>query len=290
MKKIEGIAFLTVEFARTNFGNRTTLHKFSNMTEALLFTIQQIDLYEQTNQTRLNVIKLGIEKLSVFNDDEATLLLFQEMNPGYDLSTVIQTEAVLTYVPRWPLLIMVVSVIICFGLSAMYHLFQFHSLYVCTCLSTLDFGGICISLMGNTYPTIYYPFACAAVHPQRNLFMWATTISGTFAFCALLTKKLSSSEYNGVRLIMFLFIGIIVTSPNIYLSSLQDEDNTSYFRWRPYLIGGIGYIGGAIVYVLKVPEKFFPYKFDIIGSSHQIFHVGVVVGAYIHFNAALEIY
>jgi adiponectin receptor len=38
------------------------------------------------------------------------------------------------------------------------------------------------------------------------------------------------------------------------------------------IIGGAIYIGGAIIYSLRIPERFFPYKFDFFGSSHNIHH------------------
>lgn len=36
----------------------------------------------------------------------------------------------------------------------------------------------------------------------------------------------------------------------------------------PWLTGGILYAIGAIIYALKVPEKYFKQTFDIWGSSH----------------------
>ena len=38
----------------------------------------------------------------------------------------------------------------------------------------------------------------------------------------------------------------------------------------------------------KIPERWFPRKFDICGVSHQIFHVSVVVAALIHYVGLLR--
>ena len=46
----------------------------------------------------------------------------------------------------------------------------------------------------------------------------------------------------------------------------------------PWLIGGFVYIGGALIYGFRIPERCFPYRFDLVGASHQIFHVAVLGG------------
>ena len=35
---------------------------------------------------------------------------------------------------------------------------------------------------------------------------------------------------------------------------------------------------GALLYAARWPERHYPKKFDIVGSSHQLFHVLVVIG------------
>lgn len=38
----------------------------------------------------------------------------------------------------------------------------------------------------------------------------------------------------------------------------------------------------------KVPERFAPGRFDVWGSSHQIFHVCVLLGAASHLTGAIK--
>jgi adiponectin receptor len=49
------------------------------------------------------------------------------------------------------------------------------------------------------------------------------------------------------------------------------------------VLQGVLYIVGAAIYALRIPERFAPGKFDIIGSSHQIFHGFVLAAAITHF-------
>jgi Haemolysin-III related len=52
---------------------------------------------------------------------------------------------------------------------------------------------------------------------------------------------------------------------------------------------GGAYLGAAVVFSLRVPEKWYPGRFDYWLNSHQIFHVFVVLGCYIHYLAAQEL-
>jgi len=54
------------------------------------------------------------------------------------------------------------------------------------------------------------------------------------------------------------------------------------------LLQGFLYILGAAIYAARVPERFYPGKFDILGSSHQIFHVLVVCAAVAHLTGLLH--
>jgi len=56
------------------------------------------------------------------------------------------------------------------------------------------------------------------------------------------------------------------------------------------VLQGVLYIIGAAIYALRIPERFAPGKFDILGSSHQIFHFFVLAAAVIHFIGLCKAY
>ena len=50
-----------------------------------------------------------------------------------------------------------------------------------------------------------------------------------------------------------------------------------------YFLGlGILNASGTAIYAARVPERWYPRRFDIYGSSHQIMHILVVCGAVSH--------
>lgn len=53
------------------------------------------------------------------------------------------------------------------------------------------------------------------------------------------------------------------------------------------LLGYLSYSGGVLFYITRFPERFFPGKFDYFGSSHQIWHCFVNMGAYFVYSGIL---
>ena len=51
---------------------------------------------------------------------------------------------------------------------------------------------------------------------------------------------------------------------------------------------GLLYTIGAALYAARVPERWYPGRFDVVGSSHQIFHVLVVTAAVVHLIGLLK--
>ena len=56
------------------------------------------------------------------------------------------------------------------------------------------------------------------------------------------------------------------------------------------VLQGVLYIVGAGIYAIRIPERFAPGKFDILGSSHQIFHGFVLAAAVTHFIGLCKAY
>lgn len=44
---------------------------------------------------------------------------------------------------------------------------------------------------------------------------------------------------------------------------------------------------GAITYACRIPERWYPGKFDIAGHSHQLWHTAVVLAAWVHYLAIM---
>jgi len=95
--------------------------------------------------------------------------------------------------------------------------------------------------------------------------------------------RFGDSGYQKFRGNMFIALGLSAALPFVYLGFNTDyEYIMEESKVRPFLVGGAFYIFGAILYMYRLTERLWPKTFDIIGNSHSIFHICVVIGAYIH--------
>lgn len=62
--------------------------------------------------------------------------------------------------PKWPIIVHLVTAIFCLSCSCIYHLFNAYDQKVNEILNKLDFGGIAILIVGSCYPPNYYVFYC----------------------------------------------------------------------------------------------------------------------------------
>jgi adiponectin receptor len=82
---------------------------------------------------------------------------------------------------------------------------------------------------------------------------------------------------------MFVAMGLSAIFPvlhSIKLYGLSHMRTSIGLDW--IVLQGVLYIAGAGLYASRFPERMHPGRFDIWGSSHQIFHVLVVLAASSH--------
>lgn len=53
-------------------------------------------------------------------------------------------------------------------------------------------------------------------------------------------------------------------------------------------IMGLFYLIGAAIYAFRFPERFCPGRCDLFCHSHQLFHIFVIIAAFVHFHGITE--
>ena len=98
-----------------------------------------------------------------------------------------------------------------------------------------------------------------------------------------------SRQYRLFRLSVFILTGLSAFAPILHASRLFPLEQLNKQSGLPYYYaeGGIILIG-ALIYGTRFPEKLYPGRFDIWGSSHQIFHVLVVLATGVHLFGVLK--
>jgi len=191
---------------------------------------------------------------------------------------------------RWPLFIIIHSAILCFLFSATFHLIGKINEKLHDILNRFDYGGISILISGSCYPPYYYFFYYSTKF--RYFYLIVISVFGLGTFFYSLTDDFNKPKRRSLRGIIFLIFGLFTGIPIFHMAFFGDliEGYGPGIKLINWYIGGICYVVGALLYILRFPEKIYPGKFDYIGASHQIFHILVFFGALFHFFGSVDAY
>lgn len=191
---------------------------------------------------------------------------------------------------RWPLFIFLISAILCLSFSTTFHLIGCISQKYHTILSRFDYGGISLLVSGSCFPPYYYFFYCETKF--RLFYLMFISTFGLITFFLSLTNNFNSPKMREFRGKLFIIFGLCAGIPVIHMK-LAGNKLKGYnpdIRFLFWYLGGITYIIGGIIYITRFPERKYPGKFDFFGSSHQLFHIFVVLAAYFHYLGSLDAY
>ncbi|KAK8861715.1 hypothetical protein IAR55_002538 [Kwoniella newhampshirensis] len=175
-----------------------------------------------------------------------------------------------------------VCAVSCLGLSAWFHTVSCHSKDVCDLAHRGDYIGIVILIVGSITPGMYYAFHG---NPFLQIFyMSAIIIAGIVS--AYIVLSLHHRSHRWHRTLTFIGLGLSAVVPTSHILVTQGlEHARQRMSLDLVLLGGASYIVGALLYAARIPEKLSPGTFDHFGSSHQIFHCFVLLGATLQYLA-----
>lgn len=195
---------------------------------------------------------------------------------------------------HYPLFVFLAGAISCLGFSAIFHLFHPINPVVCKVLHKLDYAGISLLNFGSSFAAFFYYFYCQSLGFWLSISFIFVGCFGTFVIS--LTDWIDRPEQTTFKGLMYGFLGISNLLPALFivrLILLASEDNDHIpFGGHFVLLGLMGatYLFGLVFYILKIPERWVPYKFDFWCNSHAIWHFFVFTAAAEHFVALVELY
>ncbi|AOA63400.1 Protein involved in Zinc homeostasis [Komagataella phaffii CBS 7435] len=177
----------------------------------------------------------------------------------------------------------------CFMCSACFHCFKSHSHKIAIVGNKLDYLGIVLLISTSLIGIIYYAFI-----DKPNLYSIMISVTVILAIvCATvsLDDNFRRPEWRPFRASMFVSFGLWGGVPVLVgLYTYGKEETVQRCGLKFIILEAIFYILGASIYALRVPERLAPGSFDLLGSSHQIFHVLVVIAAVCHGMALVGSY
>ncbi|GJJ73392.1 adiponectin receptor [Entomortierella parvispora] len=172
--------------------------------------------------------------------------------------------------------------IICLSMSASFHTFCCHSEGVSSQWNRCDYVGIVFLIVGSFYPAIFYAFYCHQTFQIMYIAMISTF--GAATIVVVLRPKFRTPQFRWVRSGLFLAMGLSGLFPVVHGIILYGFAMAQRAIALNYMFCmGAAYVLGALIYGSRVPECWFPGKFDNFAASHQIFHICVLIGCAVHF-------
>lgn len=173
----------------------------------------------------------------------------------------------------------------CLLASSTCHLLACHSQRLSYIMLRLDYAGIAALITTSFYPPVYYSFMC---NPFLSfLYMGFITSVGIATIAFSLLPVFQRPHFRKYRTSLFFSMGMSGVAPIIHKLILYKDQPEAVQTTGYEILMGVLYGLGALIYATRIPERWRPGKFDIAGSSHQLFHVLVVAGAYTHYRAGL---
>ncbi|KAH6616469.1 hemolysin-III related-domain-containing protein [Boeremia exigua] len=202
----------------------------------------------------------------------ASYFMYNELQPRYETASKQDL---------WVFGCFFAGAVACLGMSGTYHTIQNHSHEVAIWGNKLDYLGIVFLIWGSFIPVLYYAFDKEPGLMKTYWTMITTLAAGTSVACV--HPQFRTPALRPVRALMFVLMGLSAVFPvlhGIKLYGVEHLRKSVGLDW--VVLQGVLYIAGAGLYAARIPEKWAPGRFDIWGSSHQIFHVLVVMAAASH--------
>eukprot|EP00834_Sanchytrium_tribonematis_P005264 NODE_306_length_10184_cov_0.912246.p5 type:complete len:301 gc:universal NODE_306_length_10184_cov_0.912246:4701-3799(-) len=174
----------------------------------------------------------------------------------------------------------------CFVCSTLFHLhcnqcIKTHQFFVC-----LDYSGISFMVMGSSFIVTYYLYYCSGLAQIIHLgFLTSLSLVGVVGSFVEYFR-----ERPWIRVYVYLASGFASAIPFLMHISSNPLPFNSSMGVMGFIFMTFFYIAGALIYALRIPERYAPGLFDYIFHSHQIWHLFAFAAAVSTYCLALDVF
>lgn len=173
----------------------------------------------------------------------------------------------------------------CLLVSSACHLLACHSQRFLYVMRGLDYTGITVLIVTSFYPVVYYSFMCDSLY--RYLYLGLITASGLAMVGISLVPSFQGPKHRMLRAGLFFCMGVSGVVPIMHkVVRFRDREAALVTTAYEAAMGAL-YVMATAVYATRVPERWMPGRFDLLGQSHHFFHVLVMAAAYTHYLGAV---
>jgi adiponectin receptor len=176
---------------------------------------------------------------------------------------------------KWPMIVFLISGMICFMGSTLFHTFGCQSRRVFYFFLKVDYSGIAVLIAGSIVPFICYIFH--ELTQWQYIYLTLLSMVSVAVVYVSFVDRFSADEYQPYRAALFVLMACFFVVPFGHM--LWVYGNIDKYTLGLFLLSMMLYAMGVGLYVLRFPERVSPGKFDIWLHSHQVFHMFIVAAA-----------
>ncbi|WVO14646.1 hypothetical protein L204_102283 [Cryptococcus depauperatus] len=146
----------------------------------------------------------------------------------------------------------------------------------------VDYIGISWLIAASFGTVVYNGFYC-----QSHLVLFYCSINflcGGLGSYLPFQRWFNERRNKHLRISFFLFLCFAMVAPMAHMFFQYGRKKAASFI-GPFMYSILVYVIGLLFYAFHFPECKWPGKFDLWGSSHQLWHMGIVIAIALHYRA-----
>jgi adiponectin receptor len=168
------------------------------------------------------------------------------------------------------------------GGSSVYHTLSAHRCEeVHNVALALDYFGITAMIVGSFYPPVFYLFSCSNV--VRAAYLVAITLLGILGLMGPFFTFFNTQMFYWPRMILYSSLTSVGILPTIHMFVGLPTNEQTVPLYKGMFLMLVTYCVGMVIYIFKIPERWYPGHFDLLLHSHQLWHFFVLGAAVVHY-------
>lgn len=151
----------------------------------------------------------------------------------------------------------------------------------------VDYTGISLLVAASIMTTEYTAFYCEP--GSRWFWMTVTALLGIGGTILPWHPTFNRADMAWARVGFYVLLAATGLFPFLQILFTRGVHWATYF-YTPITKSLVVYLSGAILYAMKLPERWSPGMFDYVGGSHNIWHICVLGGIICHYFAMQEFF
>lgn len=152
------------------------------------------------------------------------------------------------------------------------------------CFACIDYTGIAMLVAASLMTLVYNGFYCQSDVIAAYAVCFAT-LGCTMGFIPWY-PWFDDPKNRTLKIMLFIFMALSGVLPFTHAALLHGLGPVIEF-YKPVIPSVASYITGVVLYGFRIPECWAPGRFDIIGHSHQLWHIAIVLAILLHYRAIL---